>query len=95
MSAVERQLDPSLEFAPSSWQRDLELLSLSIAYAAKYYCIESLVIQSFDPEAVTREFALDRQRPVIAVIGLGHYRNNCISRLSQIKNIYSQTVRVL
>lgn len=76
---------------------DLDLLALSIGYAAKFYCIDYLFIRSFDRAAVSREFSIDRQSPVAAIICLGFFRDpsSCVSCAAQGKSLYSDTVRVL
>ena len=54
---------------------DLQLLSMSIMYAAKYNFIDSILIKEFNKELVVREFALDRKKPVAAIVCLGCFDN--------------------
>jgi hypothetical protein len=79
-------------FGKSS-QHQLELLSLSIGYAAKYYCIDYFVLKSFDPDKVIREIHLNRVQPAI-IIGLGSFRDTAATLLPE-KSAYTGTVRVL
>lgn len=76
-------------------RRDLELLALSIGYAAKYYCIDYFMVKTFDREPVTREFALDRQKPAAAIICLGCFKDAAFSCIPPVKNLYANTVRIL
>lgn len=74
-------------------QHQLELLSLSIGYAAKYYCIDYFVLKPFDPEKVAREIHLSRIQPVM-IIGLGCFRDITVTVLPE-KIISTGTVRIL
>lgn len=75
--------------------QDLELLSLSIGYAAKYYCIDSFLTKSFDPEKVKREFPQNMLTP-IAIIGLGCFRGEAVSTpLPVLRNYFADHVRVI
>ncbi len=76
-----------------SGTHQLELLSLSIGYAAKYYCIDYFVLKTFDAEKIARELHLNRLYPVI-IIGLGCFRDSRSTLLPQ-KIIYTGTVRIL
>jgi hypothetical protein len=74
-------------------QHQLELLSLSIGYAAKYYCVDYFVLKSFDPEKVAREIHLNRIQPAI-IIGLGCFRDAAVTLLHE-KNTYAGTIKVI
>ena len=74
--------------------QDLELLALSVSYAAKYYCIDCITIKTFDREPVSREFALDRKQPAAAILCLGFFKDEAFSTPS-VKNFYSNTVRII
>lgn len=76
-----------------SGQHLLELLSLSIGYAAKYYCIDYFVLKSFDPEKVAREIHLNRIQPAV-IIGLGCFRDTVVTVLPG-KIVYAGTIRIL
>lgn len=85
------------EYAPphENDQRDLEMLALSIGYAAKYYCIDYFMVKVFDREPVSREFTLNRQHPAIAIICLGCFTDKLPSYIPSIKNHYFDTIRFL
>lgn len=76
-------------------QQELELLALSLGYAAKYFCIDYFVVKAFDSEPVLREFALDRQHPAVAIICLGCFKDDTASRVPSVKYLYSDTVRII
>ena len=84
-----------LEIVPESDLRNMELLALSIGYAAKYYCIDYFMTKTFDSALVTREFALDRQQPAAAIICLGCFRNSISPYIPSNRNLYADTVRIL
>jgi hypothetical protein len=48
-------------------ESDLGLLLLSLTYAAKYYCIDSFNITEFNKDPIEREFALDRNKNILAI----------------------------
>jgi hypothetical protein len=56
-------------------EQELELFSLSVGYAAKYYCIDCFTGKAFDPAMVAREFPLNRRSPLL-IIGLGCFRSS-------------------
>ena len=90
-----RQNDSGHESHHGNDQWDLEMLALSIGYAAKYYCMDYFMIQAFDIEHVSREFALDRQQPAAAIICLGYFRDKEFPCIPSVKNLFSDTVRIL
>ena len=78
-----------------SMEGDIGLLSLSLAYSAKYYCIGSFVTRSFDSDALVREFSLKTQCPVTAVAGLGTYHEIPAPLTMHKRYVYSDIVREL
>lgn len=87
--------DSKLQSNRRNEQQDLELLALSLGYAAKYYCIDYFMVKAFDSEPVSREFALDRQHPAAAIICFGCFKNETVTCIPYEKNLYSSTVRIL
>jgi hypothetical protein len=74
---------------------DIGLLSLSLAYAAKYYCVGSFVTREFSSDAIIREFSLEAQYPVAAVAGLGMYQEIPAPPAAHARYVYSDIVKEL
>ena len=83
----------SLECA--GMEGDIGLLSLSLAHAARYYCIESFVTRNFNSDALIREFSLETHCPVAAVAGLGAYQEIPAQLPMHTRYVYSDIVREL
>ena len=86
---------PCCDHEPGNMEGDIGLLSLSLAYSAKYYCIESFVTRSFDSDALVREFSLKTQGPVAAVAGLGMYHEIPAMLSMHKRYVYSDIVKEL
>lgn len=92
---IPHKIDNRSEIHRENDQRDLELLALSIGYAAKYYCIDYFMVKTFNSDHVTREFALNRLKPAAGIICLGFFKDELASCIPSIINSYSDTVRIL
>lgn len=86
---------PAIHEVPEAGSYDLKLLTLSIGYAAKYYCIDYFIIRNFSKEILTREFALNRNQSTAGIICLGYFTNSYPKCVPLFKNNYTDTVRFL
>lgn len=77
------------------FEADIGLLSLSLAYSAKYYCIGSFSTRDFSSDALIREFALEPHCPVYAVAGLGTYQEASAPLAAHARYVYSDIVKEL
>lgn len=78
-----------------SLENDICLLSLSLAYSAKYYCIESFATRNFSSDALIREFSLETHSPITIVAGLGAFHDIPASLSVHTRYVYSDIVKEL
>jgi hypothetical protein len=74
---------------------DLGLLLLSLTYAAKYYCIDSINITNFDRELIIREFALNKSMNIAAIKCLGIFNDESNVSFLPYNRHYSDIVRII
>lgn len=79
----------------TNMEGDIGLLSLSLAYSAKYYCISSFMTRSFESDLLIREFSLKTDSPITAVAGLGVYHGFPSLQFIHKKYVYSDIVKEL
>lgn len=60
---------------PENDVQSLDLFTLSLSFAAKYFCVGCFIIRAFDNTAIAREFGSDRDQKAAAVICLGCFRD--------------------
>jgi hypothetical protein len=66
--------DRSTEYSIRAKGHDIDLLSLSISYAAKFYCVDCCRIRDFDERSVARELCVGNQHDIAAIICLGFFK---------------------
>ncbi len=59
---------------PESDVQSPDLFTLSLSFAAKYFCVGCFIVRTFDNTALAREFAADREQNAAAIICLGCFR---------------------
>lgn len=79
----------------SSIIHDLRLLQLSLTYAAKYYCIDSINVINFDSDLIVREFALGRNQKIVGIKCLGIFSDSTGSDFLPYNRHYSDIVRII
>jgi hypothetical protein len=76
--------------------REIDLLSLSIAYAAKFYCVDSFILENPDNQTIAREFSAGRQSRAVEIVCLGFFKDRLLPKNdAHAKNIFSEAVKVI
>lgn len=75
-------------------QNDLNLLFLSINYAAKFYCINFHIVRDFNKSAVARDFLSIQLKPA-AIICLGFFRDPVSLHKRPTVNLYSDIIKII
>lgn len=75
-------------------QKDVNLLALSVMYAAKYYFVDFFFTTDTDFDAVREELRLPADKKPVMVICLGYFCNSEIPCLQQNKTAFKNFVEV-
>lgn len=73
-------------------EASLSFLLMSLTYAAKYYCIDFYKVPRFKGDEIAREFALEKNRPIRAVVCLGCFGSRSEPEISPSKPAFSAIV---
>ncbi len=87
--------DPGIIKRHWNKRHEIDLLSLSIGYAAKFYCVDCFTIKDFDGHSVARELNASNLHKVAAMICLGFFRERDVKTIPAAKNLFSETVKII
>ena len=82
--------------AERSISHEIDMLSLSIGYAAKFYCVNNFIIKNPDNQTIAREFSGGRKGRAVEIVCLGFFRDRPpMVKDAPVINFFSQAVKII
>jgi putative NAD(P)H nitroreductase len=76
-------------------ERDIELLSMAIMYASKYYNVDAETITGDNFEGVKNAFKIGHDKDVLLLVCLGYFDDFDTAYLDGRKGVYSKRVSII